>query len=68
MEFPILTYTRKGTPVELISYDKGSDRPWIGFIIVDLEDVQYRNPMSWMDTGAYYSQEIPRSLDITVPQ
>lgn len=67
MEFPILTQTRKGTPVELIGYDKGSDRPWYGFIVVDLEDVKYKNPMSWMKGGHYFSETVERSLDITVP-
>lgn len=67
LKFPFKTKTRAGTEVELLCYDEGSDRPWCGLIVVDLEDVVYRNPMSWLPTGAYYSQTIPRSLDIELP-
>jgi hypothetical protein len=67
MEFPFTTTTRAGTTVTITGHYSSYDRPWVGFIEVDLVDATFQQPLSWLPSGAYVSPEIERSLDITVP-
>jgi hypothetical protein len=68
MDFPVKTNTRAGSVVTLTGYYNGYDRPWVGFIEVDLVDAKFMQPMSWLKDGHYISTEIERSLDIALPE
>ncbi len=68
LKFPIETKTRAGTPVTLTGYYAGYDRPWVGFLEIDMVDAQFKQPVSWLEGGHYVSETIQRSLDVEVPE
>lgn len=62
--FPITVSTRAGGEVTLTGYYDGYDRPWVGFIEVDLVDAKFPWAASWLPSGHYLNDETDRSLDL----
>lgn len=64
MNFPILCHTRAGSEVNITGHYLGYDRPWVGFIKVDLEDAIITAPFTWLEGGAFVDTETLRALDL----
>lgn len=67
MQLPIKTRTKNGSEVTLLSFDNRFDRPWVGVIQVKLEDANYQQPYTWLESGRYHSETHETSLDILIP-
>lgn len=64
MRFPIVCHTRAGSEVNITGKYLGYDRPWVGFIKVDLEDAIITAPFTWLEGGHYLNKETERALDL----
>jgi hypothetical protein len=64
LKFPFDAHTRAGSKVTITGFYNGYTRPWVGFLEVDLIDDKFLKPYSWLESGAYVSEEKERALDL----